>query len=100
MSVLDNAPPNGESFADLRRRVAAAVGRLSAGHRGRDIVAVAHGGTIRAALVGALDLPSPMALSLTIGNSSLTQIDLVEEPGRRARWTLNLLNGYGVAGLR
>ncbi|MCY3828658.1 MAG: histidine phosphatase family protein [Rhodospirillaceae bacterium] len=100
MSVLDNAPPNGESFADLRRRVGAAVGRLSAGYRGRDIVAVAHGGTIRAALVGALDLPSPMALSLTIGNSSLTQIDLVEEPGRRPRWMLNLLNGYGVAGLR
>lgn len=100
MSVLDKAPPNGESFSDLRRRVGAAVQRLSAGHRGRDIVAVAHGGTIRAALVGAFDLPSPMALSLTIGNSSLTQIDLVEEPGRGAHWVLNLLNGYGVAGLR
>ena len=100
MSVLDKAPPNGESFNDLRRRIGAAVQRLSAEHRGRDIVAVAHGGTIRAALVGAFDLPSTLALSLTIGNSSLTQMDLVEEPGRGARWMLNLLNGYGVGGLR
>ena len=100
MSVLDKAPPNGESFSDLRIRVGAAVDRLSAEHRERDIVAVAHGGTIRAALVGTLDLPSQTALSLTIGNSSLTQIDLVEEPGRDAHWVLNLLNGYGVTGLR
>lgn len=100
MSVLDRAPPNGESFGDLRIRIGAAVQRLSAEHRGRNIVAVAHGGTIRAAIVGGLDLPSPLALSLTIGNSSLTQLDLVEEPGRGAHWVLNLLNGYGVAGLR
>ena len=100
MSVLDEAPPNGESFSDLRRRVGAAVERLSASHRGRDIVAVAHGGTIRAALVSALDLPSPLALSLTIGNSSLTQMDRIEEPGRSARWSVNLLNGFGVTGLR
>ena len=99
-SVLDTAPPNGESFNDLRRRIGAAVRRLSSIHRGRDIVAVAHGGTIRAALVGAFDLPSATALSLTIGNSSLTQADLVEEPGRDPRWTLNLLNGHGVSGLR
>ena len=99
MSVLDKAPPNGESFSDLRRRVGAAVERLSASHRGRDIVAVAHGGTIRAALVSALDLPSPLALSLTIANSSLTQMDLVEEPGRGRRWVVNLLNGLGVNGV-
>ncbi len=98
LSVLDTAPPNGESFSDLRSRVGAAVERLSAAHRGRDIVAVAHGGTIRAALVSALDLPSPLALSLTIGNSSLTQMDLIEEPERGARWVLNLLNGFGVNG--
>ncbi len=98
LSVLDTAPPNGESFSDLRSRVGGAVERLSAAHRGRNIVAVAHGGTIRAALVGVLDLPSSCALSLTISNSSLTQLDRIEEPGRSARWFLNLLNGYGVDG--
>ena len=99
MSVLETAPPNGESFRDLRNRIGGAVERLSAAHRGRDIVAVAHGGTIRAALVGSLDLPSRQALGLTIANCSLTQLDRVEEPGGGARWVLNLMNGYGVDGL-
>ncbi len=96
MTLLDEAPPNGESFADLRHRVGAVVERLTAEHRGRDIVAVAHGGTIRAAIVNALAQPSPAALSYSVGNSSLTQLDLIEEPGRSARWVLNLLNGLGV----
>ena len=99
MNLLEEAPPNGESFRDLRNRVGAAVDRLSASHRGRDIVAVAHGGTIRAVLVSVLDLPSPLALSFTIANSSLTQMDLIEEPGRGRRWVVNLLNGLGVNGV-
>ena len=100
LSVLDTAPPNGESFRDLRNRIGGAVERLSAEHRGRDIVVVAHGGTIRAALVSALDLRSSRALSFTIANSSLTQLDRVEVPGEDTRWSVNLLNGFGVTGLR
>ena len=95
-TLLDEAPPGGESFRDLRRRVGAAVGRLSDLHRGRDIVAVAHGGTIRAALVEALDLPSTAALGFSIANSSLTRLDRIEDS--RPRWSVDLLNGFGVNG--
>ena len=43
-------PPNGESFADVVARVGPVFGRLSADWAGRDIVAVVHGGTVRAML--------------------------------------------------
>ena len=43
-------PPGGESFADQIKRTGDVMGRLTIKHQGRDIVAIAHGGTIRAAL--------------------------------------------------
>ncbi len=43
------APPGGESFVQVIVRVAAVIARLSREHAGRDIIAVTHGGTIRAA---------------------------------------------------
>ena len=50
------APPGGESFVQVIERVSAVIARLSRAHAGRDVVAVCHGGTIRAALALALDL--------------------------------------------
>ena len=47
-------PPGGESFADVVDRVADTVARLTSEHQGRDIIAFAHGGSIRAALAAAL----------------------------------------------
>ena len=47
-------PPGGESFADVVARVASAVRRISPAAAGRDLVVVAHGGSIRAALAHAL----------------------------------------------
>jgi broad specificity phosphatase PhoE len=69
------APPGGESFVQVVERVCASIGRLSAEHPGRDIVAVAHGGTIRAALVLALGLDPERALALSIDNCSLTRLE-------------------------
>ncbi len=74
-----NAPPGGESFADLARRVAAVMGRLTADHAGADIVAVTHGGTIRGALTLALELEPGQALSIKVDNLSLTRINHVSD---------------------
>ena len=71
----DQRPPGGESFMDLVERVAPAIARLSARHRGRDIVAVTHGGTIRAALGVALGLAPQAALAFSTDNCSLTRLD-------------------------
>ena len=48
---------------------------LNKTHNGRNIVAVAHAGTIRAALGLALDLKPKSALSLIIDPLSLSRID-------------------------
>lgn len=68
-------PPGGESFVQLLARVGQAVEDLSERYRGRDIVCVAHGGSIRAALALALRLDPADALAFTISNVSLSRID-------------------------
>ena len=68
-------PPGGESFASLIERVGGAVGRLTGRFAGRDILAVCHAGTIRAALATALDIPAKSALCFVIEPLSLTRID-------------------------
>ena len=70
-----NAAPGGESFAEAARRVAAAVDRLTGENAGRDIVAVAHAGTIRAAIAQALGQGHGAALQFAIDPLSLTRID-------------------------
>lgn len=92
LAPAHEAPPGGESFLDVVERVSAAVGRLSADHAGRDIVAVAHGGTIRAALGLALGLEPERALAFTIDNCALTRIDHIAEPGGAALWRVRTVN--------
>ncbi len=77
-------PPGGESFADLIARAGGAIERLSEEHAERDIVAVGHGGTIRAALALALGLDAEGALGFTIDNLSVTRLDRIVERGAAA----------------
>lgn len=71
----ENPAPGGESFAETARRVAAAVHRLTQEHAGKDIVAVAHAGTIRAAIAQAQGSDPAAALQFAIDPLSLTRID-------------------------
>ena len=84
--------PNGESFDDLADRVGRALERLTARHSGKDIVAVTHGGTIRAALGLALNLPTETALRFAIDNLSLTRIDHVDFGTSRSAWRVVSIN--------
>ncbi len=81
-------PPGGESFVQVIERVSAVIARLSAEHAGRDIVAVSHGGAIRAALALALELDPDRALSFAIHNFARTRIDHIPgAPGSHAPQT-------------
>ncbi len=73
-------PPGGESFADLVARLGRALDRFDpAANAGdafpRDVIAVAHVGTVRAALAHALGLAPAAALRFCIAPLSLTRID-------------------------
>lgn len=91
LAPADHAPPEGESFATVVARVAQAIARHTASHAGQDIVAVAHGGTIRAALAVALDLAPAAALAFSVDNLSLTRLDHIAGDGAEA-WRVVTVN--------
>lgn len=67
--------PGGESFDDLVARATSAIERLSEIYAGRDIVAVAHGGTIKAAIAHALNLSADAGLAFACDNCSVTRLE-------------------------
>jgi broad specificity phosphatase PhoE len=90
-AAADERAPNGESFVDVIERVRGAVARVNRTYPGNDIVAVAHGGTIRAALVTALGLSPRGGFAFTIDNCSLTRLDHYQ--GKRgAGWRVPMVN--------
>jgi broad specificity phosphatase PhoE len=91
-AAADERAPGGESFCDLVERVWPEIDRLNAAHPGRDIVAVTHGGTIRAALARALALAPQAALAFTIENCSLTRLDHIAVAGGVSLWRVVAVN--------
>lgn len=73
-------PPGGESFAEVVARVRAALLRLTEAYAGRDVVAVVHAGTVRAALCVALDLEPATGLRVRVDPLSLSRIDAIAGP--------------------
>ncbi len=84
--------PNGESFAGLIARVAPAITRLSNIHEGADIVAVAHGGTIRAAMALALGLDPERALAFSTVNLGVTRLDYITDLAEGVAWRVTGVN--------
>jgi alpha-ribazole phosphatase len=88
----EHRPPGGESFVDLQGRTVRSIERLTEEHRGRDIVATAHGGTIRAALALAFDLHPEAAVRFEIDNVSLTLIEHFEQAAPNHAWRVAFVN--------
>lgn len=87
-----NSPPGGESFADLMTRAAPAVDALNTRFKGRDIVLVGHGGTIRAILAVVLKLMPEVALSIELAPLSLSLADHFAGPDGPSSWRLGGIN--------
>src|SRR5271165_6401066 len=85
-------PPGGESLLHVIERVGEALERLAGAHRGQDVVAVTHGGTIRAAVAHALRLAPDTALLLSVQNLSLTRLERHDAAWRVV--CVNELPGY------
>jgi alpha-ribazole phosphatase len=93
----DERPPGGESFAELCARVAPAIERLNGEYAGRNIIAVAHGGSIRAALGHSLGLDPDAALAFVIDNCSISRIDRIETSSFSRVVTVNHRPWMGAA---
>ena len=85
-------PPGGETLAEVIDRVGAALERLAAQHPSQDVVAVSHGGAIRAAVAYCLRVGADNALHLTVQNLSLTRLERSPEGWRVI--CVNELPGY------
>ena len=77
------APPNGESFAALCARVAAAIEHRNAAGPDVPVVVCTHAGVIRAALAHALDIPPAKALAFAVDCGSITRITCIGPADRR-----------------
>ena len=71
----EELPPGGESMVQVIARVGTVLERLADTHPGQDIVAVSHGGAIRAAIAHAIGITADNALHLAVQNLSLTRLE-------------------------
>jgi alpha-ribazole phosphatase len=94
----DERAPGGESFADVCARVAPAIERLNREYAGRNVIAVAHGGSIRAALGHSLGLDPDTALAFVVDNCSISRIDRIQTSGFSRVVTVNHRPWLGSAG--
>ena len=87
---IDDPAPGGESFMDLYNRVRGAIERINIEQAGKDVIAVAHGGTIKAAIGLALGQPEK-GLAFTIDNCSVTRLDHLASAAHSG-WRVPMVN--------
>jgi alpha-ribazole phosphatase len=88
---INEPAPGGESFMDLYDRTCRTIARINGEQAGQDVIAVAHGGTIKAALGLALGGQPERGLSFDIDNCSVTRLDHFES-AERVVWRLPMVN--------
>jgi alpha-ribazole phosphatase len=88
---VNEPAPGGESFMDLYHRVCRAIGRINIEQAGNDVIAVGHGGTIKAAVGLALGGDPEKGLAFDIDNCSVTRLDCYAST-ERVVWRLPMVN--------
>jgi len=73
MADADAAPPGGESFASVAKRVDAALDRLLTAHQGQTVVVVSHVTPIKTVVCRALLAPSAALFRMHLDVASLTE---------------------------
>ena len=88
---VNEPAPGGESYMDLYTRVCRTIVRITTTDAGKDIIAVGHGGVIRAAVGLALGGQPDRGLSFDIDNVSVTRLDHIAAPNV-SMWRLPMVN--------
>ncbi|MBL4806922.1 MAG: histidine phosphatase family protein [Rhodobacteraceae bacterium] len=82
-------PPNGESWNNFSQRIHGAIAEISATSTAENIIAVAHFGTILAAIQLAGNLSPKSVFSFRIENLSVTRLEFARESGA---WSIQGVN--------
>jgi alpha-ribazole phosphatase len=88
---ISEPAPGGESFMDLYNRAAGAIGEITTADAGKDVIAVGHGGTIKAAIALALGGLVETGLAFDVDNCSVTRLDHFASADRKI-WRLPMVN--------
>ena len=83
--------PGGESWAELRTRVANAVVDVLATNDGATVAVVTHGGVVRAVLAEALGVPDERAFAFDVGYARISIVDWFD-----ATAVVRLVNGLAA----
>ncbi|WP_417842669.1 histidine phosphatase family protein [Thalassospira sp.] len=86
-----SVPPGGESFNQLAVRVGEAFHALTTEYAGRNIVAVLHGGSMRAILASILGTPPVASLSFDVAPLAITRVDYLDAPDNPG-WRIGSVN--------
>lgn len=88
---INEPAPGGESFMDLYNRTRRAIERITIEQAGLDVIAVGHGGTIKAAVGLAIGGQPETGLAFDIDNCSVTRLDHFASQDR-SNWRLPMVN--------
>jgi alpha-ribazole phosphatase len=88
---INERAPDGESFMELYTRVCRAIVRINGAEAGKDVIAVGHGGTIKAAVGLALGGQPERGLAFDIDNCSVTRLDHIASADT-SLWRLPMVN--------
>ncbi len=88
------APPGGESFTTMQRRVTAFVEQLAEAHAGQALALVSHVGPIKVLLAAALDAPLSASFRIFLDPATISVVDW--QPGGRA--LVRLVNSHAHMG--
>ncbi|HEY2506683.1 MAG TPA: histidine phosphatase family protein [Streptosporangiaceae bacterium] len=75
LGSADAAPPGGESFAAVAKRVLSALDRLLSGHAGQTVVVVSHVTPIKTLVCHALGAPPAALFRMHLDVASLCEVD-------------------------
>jgi alpha-ribazole phosphatase len=87
--IVNYRVPRGENLVDLRDRVMPVIDRITARHRGEEVLVVAHGGANRVILLDAIGAPLSALFNIEQHYCCLNIIDYYED----GKSVVKLLNG-------
>lgn len=68
-------PPNGETFLELRNRVMGAIVEITRAHAGQRVLIFTSGGSVRAAVFGAMNFQGETWSGLSAWNTGITRLE-------------------------
>jgi broad specificity phosphatase PhoE len=87
-----HSPPNGEAVTDVRDRLATAWGSMMTEHRGKHLLLVQHGGTMRVLLTWLLKMPLSGITQFNIPYAGVCRIKVMEDSEGRQHPSILFLN--------